>query len=45
MVEGREHLKANPTDRVYSLLVMIHAQEDSGTKSKRVTAAIRKVSR
>lgn len=39
---SREHLKANPMDLVYSLLVMIRAHEESDTKSKRVTAAIRK---
>ena len=39
---SREHLKANPMDLVYSLLVMIRAHEESDTKSKRVTASIRK---
>lgn len=39
---SRERLKANPMDLVYSLLVMIRAHEESDTKSKRVTAAIRK---
>lgn len=39
---SREHLKANPMDLVYSLLVMIRAHEESDTKSKRVKAAIRK---
>lgn len=44
--DGREyhraHLKANPMDLVYSLLVMIRAHEESDTKSKRVRAAIRR---
>lgn len=39
---SRERLKANPMDLVYSLLVMIRAHEESDTKSKRVTASIRK---
>jgi DNA invertase Pin-like site-specific DNA recombinase len=39
-VYSREHLKANPMDLVYSLLVMIRAHEESDTKSKRVRAAI-----
>ncbi len=39
---SRATLKANPMDLVYSLLVMIRAHEESDTKSKRVTAAIRK---
>jgi DNA invertase Pin-like site-specific DNA recombinase len=39
---NREHLKANPMDLVYSLLVMIRAHEESDTKSKRVIAAIKK---
>lgn len=39
---SREHLKANPMDLVYSLLVMIRAHEESDTKSKRVTASIRR---
>ena len=39
---SREKLKANPMDLVYSLLVMIRAHEESDTKSKRVTASIRK---
>jgi DNA invertase Pin-like site-specific DNA recombinase len=39
---SREHLKANPMDLVYSLLVMIRAHEESDTKSKRVLASIRK---
>lgn len=39
---NRESLKANPMDLVYSLLVMIRAHEESETKSKRVSAAIRK---
>jgi len=39
---SREHLKANPMDLVYSLLVMIRAHEESDTKSKRVIASIRK---
>lgn len=39
---SRATLKANPMDLVYSLLVMIRAHEESDTKSKRVTASIRK---
>lgn len=39
---SREKLKANPMDLVYSLLVMIRAHEESDTKSKRVTASIRR---
>lgn len=39
---SREHLKANPMDLVYSPLVMIRAHEESDTKSKRVTASIRR---
>lgn len=39
---SREALKANPMDLVYSLLVMIRAHEESDTKSKRVTASIKK---
>ncbi len=39
---SREHLKANPMDLVYSLLVMIRAHEESDTKSKRVVASIRR---
>lgn len=39
---SREHLKANPMDLVYSLLVMIRAHEESDTKSKRVLASIRR---
>lgn len=41
-VYSRERLKANPMDLVYSLLVMIRAHEESDTKSKRVTDAIRR---
>lgn len=41
-VYSREHLKANPMDLVYSLLVMIRAHEESETKSSRVKAAIRR---
>lgn len=41
-VYSRETLKAQPMDLVYSLLVMIRAHEESDTKSKRVTAAIRR---
>jgi DNA invertase Pin-like site-specific DNA recombinase len=37
----RESLRANPMDLVYSLLVLIRAHEESDTKSKRVSAAIR----
>ena len=39
---SREHLKSNPMDLVYSLLVMIRAHEESDTKSKRVSAAIKR---
>ena len=39
---NREHLKSNPMDLVYSLLVMIRAHEESETKSKRAKAALRK---
>lgn len=39
---NREHLKAQPMDLVYSLLVMIRAHEESDTKSKRVKAAVRR---
>ncbi|WP_265583769.1 recombinase family protein [Chitinimonas koreensis] len=39
---NRERLKAQPMDLVYSLLVMIRAHEESDTKSKRVTAALRR---
>ncbi|EKT4504093.1 recombinase family protein [Pseudomonas putida] len=39
---NRERLKAQPMDLVYSLLVMIRAHEESDTKSKRVSAAIRR---
>lgn len=39
---SREHLKANPMDLVYSLLVMIRAHEESDTKSKRVRDALRR---
>ncbi len=38
---SRESLRANPMDLVYSLLVMIRAHEESDTKSKRVSAALR----
>lgn len=40
---SRAHLKANPMDLVYSLLVMIRAHEESDTKSKRVRASIRRL--
>ncbi|CAE6693751.1 hypothetical protein R69619_00375 [Paraburkholderia nemoris] len=40
---SRENLKANPTELIYSLLVMIRAHEESDTKSKRVKAAIRRL--
>ena len=39
---NRELLKAQPMDLVYSLLVMIRAHEESDTKSKRVSAAVRR---
>lgn len=42
-VYSRERLKANPMDLVYSLLVMIRAHEESDTKSKRVTASIKRL--
>lgn len=42
-VYSRAALKSNPMDLVYSLLVMIRAHEESDTKSKRVTASIRKL--
>lgn len=45
--DGREYtrdgLRTNPMDLVYSLLVMIRAHEESETKSKRVTASIRRL--
>lgn len=41
-VYNRERLKEQPMDLVYSLLVMIRAHEESDTKSKRVSAAIRR---
>ncbi|MET3371200.1 DNA invertase Pin-like site-specific DNA recombinase [Variovorax boronicumulans] len=41
-VYSRERLKDNPMDLVYSLLVMIRAHEESDTKSKRVSDAIRR---
>lgn len=45
--DGREYnragLKAEPMNLVYSLLVMIRAHEESDTKSKRVTASIRRL--
>lgn len=37
----RESLKKNPMDLVYTLLLMIRAHEESDTKSKRVSSAIR----
>ena len=40
---SRQHLKDNPMDLVYSLLVMIRAHEESDTKSKRVKASIRRL--
>ena len=39
---SRETLKANPMDLVYSLLVIIRANEESETKSKRVSDALRR---
>jgi DNA invertase Pin-like site-specific DNA recombinase len=39
---SRESLRAQPMDLIYSLLVMIRAHEESDTKSKRVTASIRR---
>lgn len=41
-VYNRDQLKAQPMDLVYSLLVMIRAHEESDTKSKRVSAAVRR---
>lgn len=41
-VYNRERVKAQPMDLVYSLLVMIRAHEESDTKSKRVSAAVRR---
>lgn len=41
-VYNRERLKEQPMDLVYSLLVMIRAHEESETKSKRVSAAVRR---
>ena len=41
-IYNRERLKAQPMDLVYSLLVMIRAHEESDTKSKRVSAAVRR---
>lgn len=40
---SRESLKANPMGLIYSLLVMIRANEESETKSKRVKAAVRRL--
>lgn len=39
---SRESLKANPMDIIYSVLVMVRANEESETKSKRAKAALRK---
>lgn len=39
---SREGLKANPMDLMHSLLVMIRANEESETKSRRVRDAIRR---
>ena len=41
-IYNRERLKDQPMDLVYSLLVMIRAHEESETKSKRVSAAVRR---
>lgn len=41
-IYNRERLKEQPMDLVYSLLVMIRAHEESDTKSKRVSAAVRR---
>lgn len=41
-IYNRARLKEQPMDLVYSLLVMIRAHEESDTKSKRVSAAIRR---
>lgn len=40
-VYSRESLRSNPMDLVYSILVMIRAHEESDTKARRVTAALR----
>jgi DNA invertase Pin-like site-specific DNA recombinase len=40
---SRESLKANPMGLIYSLLVMIRANEESETKAVRVKAAIRRL--
>lgn len=39
---SRESIEANPMDLIYSLLLMIRANEESETKSKRVKAAVRR---
>ena len=39
---SRESLKANPMDLIYSLLVMIRANEESETKSKRAHDVLRR---
>lgn len=41
-VYSRESKKANPMDLIYSLILMIRANEESETKSKRVKAAVRR---
>ena len=40
---SRASMKAQPMDLVYSILVMVRANEESETKSKRVTASIRRL--
>lgn len=37
---SRETLKANPTDLLHAMLIMMRANEESGTKSKRVGDAL-----
>lgn len=41
-VYSRESLKANPMDLIYSILVMVRANEESETKSSRVGDALRR---
>lgn len=41
-VYSRDSIKANPMDLIYSLLLMIRANEESETKSRRVKAAVRR---
>lgn len=39
---NRESMRSNPMDLIYSLLVMIRAHEESETKSKRVSSAVKR---